>query len=348
MITIRIIEHPLQFKTPGGTSRGVLTDKPTWFIEFTNDDGSKGYGECSLIPKLSIDSIDELRIQFDRLTQQGFSSEAEIHALIAVCDHLPAFQFALETAWLDLKGGGQRSLFDHEFSRGEDSIPINGLIWMGSREHMLNQVKKKLASGFTCIKMKIGAIDFEEELAVLRFIRSQFSAQEIELRVDANGAFSTQDALERLKRLSDFDLHSIEQPIQPRQWEAMASLCEDSPLAIALDEELIGISSAEEKRECLRTINPQYIILKPSLVGGLAAAKTWIDIALEYNIGWWNTSALESNIGLNAIAQWTYSLNPTLPQGLGTGQLFTNNIPSPLQINNGHLTYNPSEKWMLP
>ncbi len=348
MIQSTILNHPLHFKTPGGTSRGVLTDKPTWFIVLTDELGSKGYGECSLIPKLSIDNRELLDIELKTLSSRTFESFNEIKQYYQSLHSLPALQFALETALLDLQHGGNRALFDTEFVHGTESISINGLIWMGPKDYMLKQVADKLEAGFDCIKLKIGAIDFEEELAVLDFIRKQFSPEEIEIRVDANGAFSPSEALEKLKRLSDFSLHSIEQPIKQHQWDEMAHLCETSPLDIALDEELIGISDINQKRVCLETIKPQYIILKPSLVGGLAAAKEWIDIAESMNIGWWNTSALESNIGLNAIAQWTHSLAPTLPQGLGTGQLFTNNIHSPLTIINGHLHYDTNLSWQLP
>ena len=223
-------------------------------------------------------------------------------------------------------------MWDTPFSRGEAGIPINGLIWMGDFNRMLAQIEKKMEAGFRCIKLKIGAINFEEELALLQHIRSHYSSKEIELRVDANGAFSPTDAMEKLKRLSELDLHSIEQPIRAGQWEEMARLTSESPLPIALDEELIGYNTWEEKQRLLSAIRPQYIIIKPSLHGGLAGGEEWIAEAEKLNIGWWITSALESNIGLNAIAQWCATFQNPLPQGLGTGLLFTDNVEMPLEI----------------
>ena len=243
----------------------------------------------------------------------------------------PSVLFGLETA-LRHYNTGKWELWDTAFSRGEAGIPINGLIWMGDFDKMLSQIEKKMETGFRCIKLKIGAINFEEELALLRHIRAHFSSKEIELRVDANGAFSPADAMEKLKRLSELDLHSIEQPIRAGQWEEMARLTSESPLPIALDEELIGCNTPEEKRKLLKAIRPQYIILKPSLHGGVAGGNEWISEAGKQQVGWWITSALESNIGLNAIAQWCATFNNPLPQGLGTGQLFTDNVEMPLEI----------------
>jgi len=236
-------------------------------------------------------------------------------------------------------------LFYSEFTKGKQSIPINGLVWMGDKEFMKRQIKEKLAAGFSCIKMKIGAIDFETEIDLLKSIRKEFSATEIELRVDANGGFTPKNALEKLKRLSELEIHSIEQPIKQGQFEEMAMLCEKTPLPIALDEELIGVFSIERKRKIIQTIQPQFIILKPSLVGGFKGSEEWIELANSHNIAWWITSALESNVGLNAIAQWTFTLNNTMPQGLGTGGLYTNNFDSPLEIQKGSLHYNNSKKW---
>jgi L-alanine-DL-glutamate epimerase-like enolase superfamily enzyme len=231
------------------------------------------------------------------------------------------------------------------FTEGKKVIPINGLVWMGDKEFMKNQIKDKIETGFSCIKMKIGAIDFEAEIELLRTIRNEFSSQEIELRVDANGAFNPKNALEKLKKLSELEIHSIEQPIMQGQVQEMATLCLKSPLPIALDEELIGVFSLQEKKKLLATINPQYIILKPSLVGGFQGSTEWIQLAQQNNCGWWITSALESNIGLNAIAQFTHTLNSSLPQGLGTGGLFSNNFVSPLAIKNGTLKYHPEKSW---
>ena len=247
-----------------------------------------------------------------------------------LCDY-PSILFGLATAIRHFFAGNW-ALCDTAFSRGEVGIPINGLIWMGDFQNMLSQIEKKMEAGFRCIKLKIGAINFEEELTLLRHIRTHFSSKEIELRVDANGAFSPVDAMEKLKRLSEFDLHSIEQPICAGQWEEMARLAAESPLAIALDEELIGCNTLERKQELLSTIRPQYIVIKPSLHGGICGGDEWITEAEKQQIGWWITSALESNIGLNAIAQWCATFSNPLPQGLGTGALFTDNVEVPLEI----------------
>jgi len=236
-------------------------------------------------------------------------------------------------------------LYPSKFTRQKDTIAINGLIWMGSERFMKAQIQDKLEAGFSCIKMKIGAIDFQTEINLLKSIRKQFSSKDIELRVDANGAFKPSEALEKLKILSDFDLHSIEQPIKQGQIHDMAALCKETPLPIALDEELIGVFSEDKKQELLDVIQPQYIILKPTLIGGFKGSSSWINIANRKNIGWWITSALESNVGLNAIAQYTYSLHTHLPQGLGTGSLFTNNFQSPLEVKEGALQYSKVKHW---
>jgi len=259
----------------------------------------------------------------------------------------PSIQFGLEMAFRSLNQKSPFELFPSEFTKGKDSIPINGLIWMGDSLFMKQQIKDKLEAGFTCIKLKIGALDFDKELALLKSIRHEFDAQTIEIRVDANGAFKSREALEKLKRLSDFNLHSIEQPIKQGQHQEMAQLCSDTPLPIALDEELLGVFSVTNKQVLLQTIKPQYIILKPTLIGGFKGSQEWIDVAETSSIGWWVTSALESNIGLNAIAQWTYTLKNNLPQGLGTGGLFTNNVQAPLVVNSGRLFYDLKTKWNL-
>jgi len=242
---------------------------------------------------------------------------------------------------------GRRILFPSSFTLGKTAIDINGLVWMGEFDFMKRQIREKIEAGYTCIKLKIGAIEFDEELELVRNVRNEFSENDIEIRVDANGAFSPEDALGKLEQLSEYDLHSIEQPIKQGHWENMAELCEQTPLPIALDEELIGVNEFEQKKTLLRTISPHYIILKPSLVGGFQSSEEWIGIAEKNNIGWWVTSALESNIGLNAIAQWTYYLENKMPQGLGTGQLYTNNFESPLKITKGKLYFDPSTSWNL-
>ncbi|MCB0374456.1 MAG: o-succinylbenzoate synthase, partial [Sinomicrobium sp.] len=259
----------------------------------------------------------------------------------------PSIRFGVEQAFMSLQSDDPFLLFPSEFTSGAAPILINGLIWMGDEMFMKRQIEEKLNAGFSCIKMKIGAIDFNTELKLLASIRRDFSPQEIEIRVDANGAFHPAEAQEKLKRLSDLSLHSIEQPIAVRQWEAMAELCETSPLPVALDEELIGIFDTEEKENMLHAIKPHYIILKPSLIGGFKCAGEWIRLAGKNHINWWVTSALESTIGLNAIAQWTFGLKNLMPQGLGTGSLFVNNFTSPLTVKNGRLHYLCNGEWIF-
>ena len=270
--------------------------------------------------------------------------EALLKELVA----FPSIQFGVEQAFRSVAASQWYELFPSDFITGKDAIPINGLIWMGSPDFMKAQIKEKLAQGFRCIKMKIGAINFEEEYRILKALRNEFLASDIEIRVDANGAFQATEALVYLERLAALQLHSIEQPIRAGQWEAMAELCEQTPLPIALDEELIGVFTSEEKQRLLREIQPQYIILKPSLIGGYRGSEEWITLAETLGIGWWVTSALESNIGLNAIAQWTYTLHSPMPQGLGTGALYTNNLPFPLYVENGRLGFNPYERVTFP
>ncbi|WP_317170122.1 o-succinylbenzoate synthase [Rhodocytophaga rosea] len=276
-------------------------------------------------------------------TSEWYTDEGIEKMIGLIGNTLPAIQFGVETALLDLRNGGKRIIFKNDFSAGKTGIPINGLIWMGKPEFMRQQIDEKLMQGYTCLKLKIGALDFDKECELLGYIRKQYPAEQITLRVDANGAFSTGDALEKLKILAQYDLHSIEQPIRQGQWSEMASLCRHTPLLIALDEELIGV--IDKKQELLQTIHPQFIILKPSLLGGFHHSLEWIKLAEKMNIGWWITSALESNIGLNAISQFTASLNNPLPQGLGTGQLYSNNITSPLEISKGYLHYNLARSW---
>lgn len=337
------IPHELTFKFPAGTSRGVLKQKKSGFICLKNKAGDLGIGELSTIPKLSVDD----RPDYDDFVSQVVKSINEHHEADVNIEEWPSVVFALETAILDLKNGGKRLLFDTSFTCGTAAIPINGLIWMGSKANMLEQVGAKIEAGFRCIKMKIGAIDFEEECAILAHIRQHFSPEEIEIRVDANGAFAPEKALQQLERLSTFHLHSIEQPVNPRHKQALADLVQKSPIPIALDESLIGITNEQEQKALLAQIKPNFIILKPALLGGFKATEQWVKWAENTGIGWWVTSALEGNIGLNAIAQWTSSLNTSRPQGLGTGQLFTNNIPAPLHIEKGYLYHDQSQPWDL-
>lgn len=337
---IDLIPLLLHFKQPAGTSRGVYTTRKSWLIKLS-DPGCKshfGIGECAPLPALSCDDLPD----YESILQQACCALAETGQLDQeALRSYPSILFGLETALRHFERGSI-ALWDTTFSRGEAGIPINGLIWMGNYQQMLQQIEAKMQAGFRCIKLKIGAIDFEEEIKLLAFIRQHFTKDEIELRVDANGAFSPVDALQKLERLAALDLHSIEQPIRAGQWDEMARLCASSPLDIALDEELIGCNMPAEKERLLQTIRPQYIILKPSLHGGFAGSQEWIEAATQSNIGWWITSALESNIGLNAIAQWCATFQNPLPQGLGTGALFTDNIPMPLEIRKDCLWFDPS------
>jgi len=334
-------KYYLNFKQPSGTSRGILKTKETWFIIIESNE-KKGIGECGILKGLSIDD----RLDYEKQLQWTC---AHIHlgldALYNSNIEFPSIQFGLEMAFKSLESHDMFELFPSEFTKGNDSIQINGLIWMGTEAFMRKQIREKIETGFSCIKMKIGAIDFQTEINLLKSIRKEFSADDIELRVDANGAFKPEEALEKLKVLSDFDLHSIEQPIQQGQFESMARLCEHTPLPIALDEELIGVFSSVKKEELLQTIKPQYIILKPSFIGGIKGGNAWIDRAKKHNIDWWITSALESNVGLNTIAQWTYTLHNKVHQGLGTGILFSNNFESPLQVKSGTLRYDNMINW---
>jgi o-succinylbenzoate synthase len=327
------------FKRPSGTSRGVLTDKKAWFITVwnSNNPSVKGVGECSIIPNLSPDyKSDE---QYESKVEEVVNHINDYVENIDDLLRFPSIYFGLEMALLDLKNGGKRMIFDTDFYRGKQALPINGLIWMGAPDFMEEQIQEKLNAGFSCIKMKIGAIDFEEELRLLKMIRKNHSADKITLRVDANGAFSPKNALDRLTELAKYDIHSIEQPIKQGQWSEMKSLCSSTPLPIALDEELIGQFSLEDKCKMLENIKPQYVILKPSLIGGFKGTSEWIQLAETMNIPWWITSALESNIGLDAIAQFTSTFLIELPQGLGTGSLYTDNIESSLTVKNGMIQH---------
>ena len=338
---IIIIPRRLHFKQPAGTSRGIYTTRQVWYVLATDEKtGQYGVGECAPLPQLSCDDLpDYEKILSDFCLKTAQNGQLDYEALRPY----PSMLFGLETALRHLQKGTLQ-LWDTPFAQGKQGIPINGLIWMGSFDEMYQRIQEKMKAGFRCIKVKIGAIDFDKELELLRFIRQHFSPEEIELRVDANGAFTPETAPQRLEQLSQFHLHSIEQPIRAGQWKEMAKLCASTPLPIALDEELIGINTTEEKIELLETIHPQYIILKPSLHGGLHGSEEWIRLAAERKIPSWVTSALESNIGLNAIAQWCATLNPQMPQGLGTGLLFTDNIDFPLHIKNDCLWLHSEEQ----
>lgn len=334
-------QYMLEFKRPSGTSRGIMTEKETWFIVL-EENGKTGIGECGILRGLSADDRDDYEEKLRWTCENIHLGEKALWESLL---EFPSIQFGIEMAFLSLKSESPYLLFPSDFTSGSKSIEINGLVWMGEPAFMKEQIEDKLAAGFSCIKLKIGAIDFQKELELLAFIRQHFSADEIEIRVDANGAFAVNEALNKLSQLNQFQLHSIEQPIKKGNIQAMADLCKITPFPIALDEELIGIYSFEEKEKLLQEIQPKYIILKPSFIGGFRGTQEWITLAEKYNISWWITSALESNVGLNAIAQWTYTLNSNMPQGLGTGALYTNNFDCPLEVSKGQLWYNTSLKW---
>ena len=348
-------KYTLLFKQASVTSRGILTHKDSWFIIIWDDTDTNviGIGECGLLKGLSIDDRPDYEEKIIEVCNNILNHQEYLDDRLK---EFPSIHFGLEMALMDLGlvvnkvntvNKGKRMLFPSEFTLGKDAIEINGLVWMGEFDFMKLQIIEKIESGFTCIKLKIGAIDFDKELELIKSIRKEFSKSDIEIRVDANGAFLPEEAMEKLNCLAAYDLHSIEQPIKQSQWEKMKKLCEQTQLPIVLDEELIGIFGLEEKKELLEKIKPQYIILKPSLVGGFKASEEWIELAEKNKIGWWITSALESNIGLSAIAQWTYTLESKMPQGLGTGQLYTNNFGSPLKITKGKLYFDPSKNWDL-
>lgn len=336
-------KYLLNFKRPSGTSRGIMTEKETWFLTL-EENGKTGIGECGILRSLSVDDRPDYEEKLRWVCENIHLGKTE---LLAELIHFPSIQFGVETAFLSLASTTPFDLFSSEFTQGTKSMQINGLVWMGEEDFMKSQIEEKLAEGFTCIKLKIGAIDFKRELELLRFIRQNFTADQIEIRVDANGAFKVDDALDKMEQLAKFKLQSIEQPIKANQVSRMRLLCDNPPFPIALDEELIGVYGVESKQELLEKIKPQYIILKPSLVGGFSGTLEWISVAEKLNIGWWITSALESNIGLNAITQFTYTLKSPLPQGLGTGGLYTNNFDCPLEIKKGQIHYNPSKKWNI-
>lgn len=336
--------YVLQFQNPSGTSRGILTHKETWILVLEHN-GKVGIGECGLLRGLSIDDRPDYEEKLKWTCQNitlGF--ETLWHELMA----FPSIQMGIETAFISVQKENPMMVFESYFSRGQQSMPINGLVWMGSAEYMKQQIEDKIKQGFRCIKLKIGALDFDLELSLIAYIRQFFDEHQMMIRVDANGAFNYIDALDKLIQLSEYKIHSIEQPIASGYPDKMAILCENTPLPIALDEELIGVYDLQQKKDLLDEIKPQFIILKPSLVGGFKGSQEWIQLAEARNIGWWVTSALESNIGLNAIAQWTYTLNSSMYQGLGTGGLYTNNFDSPLTISEGKIYYDENKPWSLP
>lgn len=334
-------KYQLHFKKPSGTSRGVLTEKETWFIVLEKD-GKIGIGECGILRGLSCDDRPDYEEKLAWTCAHIHLGEKQLWEALL---EFPSIQFGVEMAFQSLVSETPFLLFPSAFTNGIKSIAINGLIWMGEAVEMKQQIDEKLAAGFRCIKLKIGAIDFEKELELLRFVRQNFTPEQVEIRVDANGAFSLDTALDKLNQLSEFKLHSIEQPIAKNNTDSMSYLCKNTPFPIALDEELIGVFSLKEKEALVLKIKPQYIILKPSFIGGFRGTKEWILLAEKYQIGWWITSALESNIGLNAIAQWTFLQQNSIPQGLGTGALYTNNFDCPLVVSQGQLWYKKELDW---
>lgn len=336
--------YVLKFKQPAGTSRGVLHEKETYFLRLEDESapGVYGIGECAVFRGLSADDVPGYEDKLKELCANIGRDEA------TDLQSFPSIMFGLQTAIYDISNGGRMLPFPSAFTEGEAGIPINGLVWMGTKDEMLARIREKIEAGFTTIKLKVGAIDFENELEMVKFIRSSYSAESLTIRLDANGGFTPENALQRLSEFSKYGIHSIEQPIKAGQWEEMRRLCDNSPIDIALDEELIGVFTPERMGEMLDAVKPRYIILKPSLVGGFSGSQMWMQQAAVRGIGGWITSALESNVGLNAIAQWTARMGADMPQGLGMGTLYVNNIGSPLSVVGDSLRYDPSAVWSFP
>ncbi len=336
--------YRLNFIEPGGTSRGILYHKDTYFLKIWDEENPDvyGLGECALFKGLSSednDSYEDKLKELCRNIENGQQTDLMEYSSIL---------FGFETAIRDFSLGGKRLIYPSDFVAGNTTIPINGLVWMGNKDEMIARIEQKIGLGFRTIKLKIGAIDFDSEIEMVKFIRNRFSADDLTIRVDANGGFSPEEALPKLERLSKYGIHSCEQPIKAGQWQQMSEICAKTPIAIGLDEELIGVTNPLNMVHLLKSIKPQYIILKPSLMGGFAGATDWLKMASLMNIGGWITSALESNVGLNALAQWTATLRPLIPQGLGTGALYSNNIESPLEQEKDYLKYNVSKQWQIP
>lgn len=351
---LSLIPHTLRFRFNARTSRGAINSHRVWYLVLKNSESPEltGIGECAPLPGLSPEAAEVevgLTQLFGAFLKKKPATEAAVLEIAEgfTAEKYPSIKFALETALLDYQNGGNRILFPSDFTEGQSTIPINGLIWMSDKDTMLAQIREKIELGFSCLKLKIGSLDFEQELQMLHFIRKEYPEKDLTIRVDANGAFTSSEAMKKLEMLAAYRLHSIEQPIRPGQWEEMAKLCQASAVPVALDEELIGSQDLAYKAQLLDNLNPPYIILKPTLVGGMASAQEWITLAESRNTGWWITSALESNIGLNAIAQFTAVNQPKIPQGLGTGQLYHNNIGSPLRVHRGYLHYDAGQAWNL-
>ncbi len=352
MIHVKWLKYTLKFKFKAGTSRGILRDKTSYFIFIRSKHNKIGIGECSPLKGLSIDDRPDFEKYLARVCKEMAQyPEPTLETLRSFIDHIistdwPSIRMGFETAWRDFINNGNRVIFKNKFLSGE-KIPINGLIWMGNRDFMEQQIRQKIKEGYSCFKMKIGAIDFQTELEILQFIRDHTKEKQITIRVDANGSFSPEEALRNLEKLSQLNIHSIEQPLKQGQWKHTEFLCREKIVPIALDEELIGIHGQIKKIHLLELLKPQYIVLKPSLLGGFFETAEWISLAEERNIGWWITSALESNIGLNALVQFTMENRILMEQGLGTGQLYHNNFSSPLNVKNGYIFYSPDRLWNL-
>lgn len=344
MYKLEIQKGYLRFINPATTSRGTYLKKEVYYLILRSSTGKVGVGECAPLPDLNPDFSPHYEEKLKDIAQvierEGIGHLSERYR------EFPSILFGIETALQNMGKGWL--LYDTPFSRGESSITINGLVWMGSHEEMLRRIEEKLSQGVSCLKLKIGAIEFQKELSLIAGVRERFGAEDLEIRLDANGAFKVSEAMERLKRLSTYQIHSIEQPIKAGQWQEMARLVEESPIPIALDEELIGVYTREKKQELLETIRPHYIILKPTLHGALSGCDEWVRLAEEKGTAWWATSALESNIGLNAIAQWVSTYHPRRPQGLGTGKLYRQNVPSPIQLEGSALSFSPERAQELP
>jgi o-succinylbenzoate synthase len=346
MLRARWIEHTLHPRFELGTSKGVITDRTVWYLMARHSERPEvqGMGEAALFPGHSKEYPADVKAKLLELCADTSNWEQRLTTDLV---DVPSVRFAVEQCLRDLQVGGSKNLFPSDFTIGRNAIPINGLVWMGDKSTMKQRIREQIDGGYTTVKMKIGAIGLADELDLLRAVRKEFSEHDLILRVDANGAFSAAQAPEVLQQLAEIRVHSIEQPVAPGLYEVMADLCASSPVPVALDEDLIGSNSTEAKVDLLESVRPQFIVIKPSLVGGWAATQEWIDLANVRNIGWWITSALESSIGLNAIAQYTATLGVTIAQGLGTGRVYANNIPSPLEASRGLLHYSPEVEWDL-
>jgi len=330
-----------------------MKQRDSWFLKVwdaANPD-VYGIGEAGPVPGLSVEKASDVHKQLTDVVQKitddsdlgKAGSISEIGNTFRSMGLSPSTLVAVETALLDLHHGGKRVIFQNDFVKGKP-VSINGLVWMGGLDVMLQQVSIKIEEGFTCIKLKIGGINFEKELDILQFVRRKYFRDQITIRLDANGAFKPDQVMYKLMDLSQYDIHSIEQPLKAGA-PFLAELCQKTPIPIALDEELIGVASTEGRIELLDRVKPQFLVLKPSLHGGFSGCADWIRLADERGIGWWVTSAMESNVGLNAIAQFASNYPLPLPQGLGTGTIFRDNFPSPLEIKKGALVYNTQGIW---